>query len=326
MGQVYRARDTKLNRDVALKILPDSFALDGDGIARFRREAQVLASLNHPNIAAIYGFEDSSSTHALVLELVEGATLADQIAKGAIPFDEALPIAKQIAEALEAAHEQGIIHRDLKPANIKLRDDGAVKVLDFGLAKAMEPASAISPSLTNSPTITSPAQMTSVGMLLGTAAYMSPEQAKGRPADKRSDIWAFGCVLFEMLTGTRAFDGEDVSETLAAVLRGQPAWEGLPRDVSPSIVTLLQRCLEKAQAKRISNIGAATFVLNEQPNLHRSDTSTTADVPQHRRQRFVAWLIAAVFATACLAIGVTAWILWPQPASSPALVRFSVLL
>src|SRR6516162_3613580 len=198
MGQVYRARDTKLNRDVALKILPEPFALDGDRIVRFRREAQVLAALNHPHIAQIYGFEDSGSTHALVLELVEGPTLADRIARGSIPLDEALSIAKQIAEALEAAHEQGIIHRDLKPANIKLRDDGTVKVLDFGLAKALEPASAISPGLTASPTITTPAMMTGVGMILGTAAYMSPEQAKGRPADKRSDVWAFGCVLYEM--------------------------------------------------------------------------------------------------------------------------------
>src|SRR5215470_4579121 len=224
MGEVYRARDSKLNRNVALKILPDAFTLDGDRVARFRREAQVLASLNHPHIAQIYGFEDSGSTHALVLELIDGPTLADRIAKGPIPLDEALPIAKQIAEALEAAHEQGIIHRDLKPANIKLRLGGTVKVLDFGLAKALEPASAISSDLTASPTITTPAMMTGVGMILGTAAYMSPEQAKGRPADKRSDVWAFGCVLYEMLTGKRAFEGEDVSDTLASVLKTNPDW------------------------------------------------------------------------------------------------------
>jgi serine/threonine-protein kinase len=325
MGEVYRAKDTKLGRDVALKILPASFTNDPERVARFRREAQVLASLNHPHIAQIYGLEEANGMQFLVLELVDGESLDKRIVRGRIPLDEALGIAKQIAEALEAAHEKGIIHRDLKPANIALNTDGNVKVLDFGLAKAIETGVPTS-DVSMSPTITTPVMMTGVGVILGTAAYMSPEQAKGRAADRRSDIWAFGCVLYEMLTGTRAFDGEDVSETLAAVLRGQPAWEGLPRDVSPSIVTLLQRCLEKAQAKRISNIGAATFVLNEQPNLHRSDTSTTADVPQHRRQRFVAWLIAAVFATACLAIGVTAWILWPQPASSPALVRFSVLL
>jgi serine/threonine protein kinase len=217
MGEVYRARDTKLNRDVALKILPSKFALDPDRLARFKREAQVLASLNHPHIAAIYGFEDSGETHALVLELVEGPTFADRIAKGAIPLDEALPIAKQIAEALEAAHEQGIIHRDLKPANVKVREDGTVKVLDFGLAKLADPtaANAQNVSVTASPTITTPAMMTGVGMILGTAAYMSPEQAKGRPADKRSDIWAFGCVLYEMLTGRRAFEAGDVTETLA---------------------------------------------------------------------------------------------------------------
>src|SRR5262252_7935497 len=227
MGEVYLARDVKLNRDVALKILPDAFTLDGDRIARFRREAQVLASLNHPNIAAIYGFEDSGSTHALVLELVEGPTLADRITKGPIPLDQALSIAKQIAEALEAAHEQGIIHRDLKPANIKLRDDGTVKVLDFGLAKAMEPVSVISPTFTASPTITTPAQMTGIGTVLGTAAYMAPEQAKGRSADKRSDLWAFGCVLYEMVTGKRTFDAEDVSETMALVIAKEPDWSAL---------------------------------------------------------------------------------------------------
>src|SRR5215813_6921926 len=270
MGEVYRARDTKLNRDVALKILPETFALDGDRIARFRREAQVLASLNHPNIAAIYGFEDSGSTHALVLELVEGPTLADRIAKGPIPLDEASPIATQIADALEAAHELGIIHRDLKPANIKLRDDGTVKVLDFGLAKALEPASAVSPALTASPIITTPAQMTGVGMILGTAAYMSPEQAKGRPADKRSDVWAFGCVLYEMLTGKRAFEGEDVSDTLAAVLRGAPDWSALPSDTPGNIRTLLARCLQKDPQKRLSHIAGASYALAD------SDIAPTA--------------------------------------------------
>src|SRR3979490_2898709 len=210
MGEVYRARDTKLGRDVALKVIPDTFALDPDRLARFKREAQVLASLNHPHIAAIYGFEDSGETHALVLELVEGETLADRIARGAIPLDQALPIARQICEAIEAAHEQGIIHRDLKPANIKITPDGVVKVLDFGLAKLTDPAHTPASDLSLSPTITSPAMMTGVGMLLGTAEYMAPAQAKGKAADKRSDIWAFGCVLYEMLTGKRTFDGEDV--------------------------------------------------------------------------------------------------------------------
>src|SRR5688500_16895879 len=222
MGAVYRARDTKLNRDVAIKVLLPAVANDPDRLARFSREAQVLASLNHPNIAHIHGLEDGEGVRALVIELVEGSTLADRIAQGPIPLDEAMPIAKQIAEALEAAHESGIVHRDLKPANIKLTHDGTVKVLDFGLAKALErTASGASNMLSASPTITSPAMATNAGMILGTAVYMSPEQAKGKPADKRSDIWAFGCVLFEMLTGKRAFDGEDLTDVVAAVVRGE---------------------------------------------------------------------------------------------------------
>ena len=218
MGQVYQATDTKLNRQVALKILPEAFATDLDRLARFQREAQVLASLNHPGIAAIYGIEESDDTRALVLELVEGPTLADRIARGAIPIDEALPIAKQIAEALEAAHEAGVIHRDLKPANIKVRDDGTVKVLDFGLAKALDTAPQGDPS--QSPTLTAAA--TQMGVIMGTAAYMSPEQARGKPVDKRTDIWAFGAVLHEMLAGKRAFEGEDVSLTLAEVMKSEP--------------------------------------------------------------------------------------------------------
>src|SRR5215831_969095 len=224
MGDVYEAIDTKLGRSVAIKFLPDAFSQDTERVARFQREARLLASLNHFNIAAIHGLEEIDKRHFLVMELVPGETVADRIKRGAIPLAEAIPIARQIADALEAAHEQGIIHRDLKPANVKVRDDGTVKVLDFGLAKAMEPAAAISPALTASPTITTTAQMTGVGTLLGTAAYMSPEQAKGRPADKRSDVWAFGCVLYEMLTGKRAFDGDDVSDTLATVLKGEPKW------------------------------------------------------------------------------------------------------
>ena len=217
MGEVYQATDTNLKRSVAIKVLPESVAGDAERLARFQREAEVLASLNHPNIAQIHGLEKSAGTIALVMELVEGPTLADRIAQGAIPVDEALLIAKQIAEALEAAHEQGIIHRDLKPANVKVRPDGTVKVLDFGLAKAMEPTGAMSPGLSQAPTITTPA-MTQAGMILGTAAYMSPEQAKGKPVDKRADVWAFGAVLYEMLTGRRAFQGDGVSETLAGSL------------------------------------------------------------------------------------------------------------
>jgi serine/threonine protein kinase len=210
MGEVYRARDTRLKRDVALKILPASFATDPDRLARFQREAEVLASLDHPHIGAIYGIEESDGTRALVLQLVDGDTLAGRLARGPLALEDALPIARQIADALEAAHEQGIVHRDLKPANVKITPDGVVKVLDFGLAKLADPVGAglqTGPNVSPSPTITSPALMTGVGMLLGTAAYMSPEQAKGRPADKRSDVWAFGCVLYEMLTGKRAFEG-----------------------------------------------------------------------------------------------------------------------
>jgi serine/threonine protein kinase/Tol biopolymer transport system component len=261
MGEVYRAIDTNLKRAVAIKVLPESVATDRDRLARFQREAEVLASLNHPNIAAIYGLERSNGTTALVMELVEGPTLADRIAQGPIPVDEALPIAKQIAEALEAAHERGIIHRDLKPANIKLRPDGTVKVLDFGLAKALEPVSGSSGDATASPTITSPA-MTGMGMLLGTAAYMSPEQARGKPVDKRSDIWAFGCVLYEMLTGKRAFEGEDVGETLAAVLRDQPDWNAVPTEVPSPIIVMVKGCLSKDPHQRVGDVAAVRFVLN----------------------------------------------------------------
>ena len=233
MGEVYRASDTNLKRAVAIKVLPESVAADRDRLARFQREAEVLASLNHSNIAAIYGLERSDGVTALVMEMVEGPTLADRIAHGPIPIDEALSIAKQIAEALESAHEHGIIHRDLKPANIKLRDDGTVKVLDFGLAKAMEPtASAV--NMSRSPTITSPAMMTGVGVLLGTAAYMAPEQARGKPVDKRADIWAFGCVLYEMLTGQRAFGGDDVTVTLSRVVEREPDFDALPATVPPA--------------------------------------------------------------------------------------------
>jgi serine/threonine protein kinase len=227
MGEVYRATDTNLKRAVAIKVLRAALASDVDRLARFQREAEVLARLNHPNIAQIHGLEKSDGTTALVIELVDGPTLAERIARGPIPVDEALPIARQIAEALEAAHEQGIIHRDLKPANIKLRPDGTVKVLDFGLAKALEADSAADANATASPTMTSPAMMTRVGVLLGTAAYMSPEQARGLSVDKRADIWSFGCVLYEMLTGRAAFARETVTDTLAAVVSGAPEWTQL---------------------------------------------------------------------------------------------------
>ena len=253
MGRVYRARDTKLNRDVALKVLPDSFANDPDRLARFIREAQTLASLNHSHIAHIHGLEESGGVRALVMELVEGEDLAQRIADGAIPLDEALPIAKQIAEALEAAHEQGIIHRDLKPANIMVRPDGTVKVLDFGLAKAMEPVGSAA-KMSQSATITTPAMMTGVGVILGTAAYMSPEQARGKPVDKRTDIWSFGCVLYQMLTGRSAFAGETVSDTIVAILEREPDWNVLPDATLPAVRRLLQRCLEKDPKRRLHDV------------------------------------------------------------------------
>ena len=257
MGQVWQATDTQLNRQVALKILPDAFAADPDRLARFTREAQILASLNHPNIAAIYGIEEAEGTRALVLELVEGPTLADRIAKGPIPLDEALPIAKQIAEALEAAHEVGVIHRDLKPANIKVKDDGTVKVLDFGLAKALDPNPDADPSL--SPTLTAAA--TQMGVIMGTAAYMSPEQARGKTVDKRTDVWAFGAVLFEMLTGTKPFPGDDVSQTLARVIDREPDWDALPTRMPAGLQTVLRRCLEKDPKRRIRDIGDVGLAL-----------------------------------------------------------------
>jgi eukaryotic-like serine/threonine-protein kinase len=267
MGEVWRATDTRLKRQVALKVLPAAFIADPERIARFQREAELLAALNHPNIAQIYGIEEADCVTALVLELVEGPTLADRIAEGPIPVDEALPIARQMAEALEAAHEQGIIHRDLKPANIKLRPDGTVKVLDFGLAKLAEPtvrgaAQVVSP-LTQSPTITSPAMATGIGVLLGTAPYMSPEQAKGRAADKRSDVWAFGCVLFEMLTGTRAFEGDNVTDTLAGVLRSEPDLGRLSPETPPSIRRLTRRCLQKDPQRRLAHIGMARIEIDD---------------------------------------------------------------
>jgi serine/threonine protein kinase/Tol biopolymer transport system component len=288
MGEVYRATDTHLKRQVAIKVLPASVAADAERLARFQREAEVLASLNHPNIAHIHGLEKSDGTLALVMELVEGATLADRITKGAIPFAEALTIAKQIAEALEAAHEQGIIHRDLKPANIKVRDDGTVKVLDFGLAKVMDPVGASGANVSMSPTITTPA-MTQAGMILGTPAYMAPEQARGRSVDKHADIWAFGVVFYEMLTGRRAFEGEDVSTILAAVLQSEPRWDSVPA----SARRLLASCLEKDPRKRLRDIGDVWKLIDEAP--------TAAVSPLHGR---AGWMAAATLA------GVAALALW----------------
>jgi len=278
MGEVYRARDTGLHRDVAIKVLPDEFAQDAERLARFEREARMLASLNHPGIATIHGLERTGTARALVMEFVDGPTLADRIVEGPLPVDEALAIVRQIADALEAAHDQGIVHRDLKPANIKLRPDGTVKVLDFGLAKTIEPSGAAT-GRSMSPTITTPA-MTQAGMILGTAAYMSPEQAKGRGVDKRSDVWAFGCVFYELLTGRHAFDGEDVSETLASILRSEPDWNALPENMPPAVVALLRRMLEKDRRQRVADVAAVTFVLSELPlvNAHGAVASRRSPI------------------------------------------------
>ena len=303
MGEVYRARDLKLNRDVALKVLPDLVANDPERLARFKREAQVLASLNHPNIGGIYGFEESNGVGALVLELVEGPTLADRIAQGPIPLDEALPIARQIAEALEAAHEHGIIHRDLKPTNIKVRADGSVKVLDFGLAKAKEPAGAMSPSMSQSPTITTPA-MTQAGMILGTAAYMSPEQARGTTVDKRSDLWAFGAVLWEMVTGTRLFDGATVSDTLAAVLRAEPDWTALPANAPAPIRRLLRRCLEKDRKRRLDSAAAARLEIEEALTAPSVADAAVARPAAVSKSRVIAVASVALLVGAALTLGV----------------------
>jgi Tol biopolymer transport system component len=320
MGLVYRARDTRLNRDVALKVLPDLFADDPDRLARFTREAQTLAALNHPNIAHIHGLEESGGVRALVMELVEGDDLSQRTARGAIPFDEALPIARQIAEALEAAHQQGIIHRDLKPANIKLRPDGTVKVLDFGLAKALAPEQDAASGMhrSQSPTITSPAMLTGLGIVLGTAAYMAPEQAKGREADKRSDIWAFGCVLYEMLAGRRPFDGEDMTDVLGAVVRLEPAWEALPSDVPAPVRTLLRQCLVKDRRRRVGDIAAVLYVLD-----HHAGAAPT--VPVAPRSNRVPWLVAALATLAMIATAVVvAWRVSRAGTLAPDVVQFTI--
>ena len=324
MGQVWQVTDTQLNRQVALKILPDAFADDPDRLARFKREAQILASLNHPNIAAIYGIEEAEGTRALVLELVEGPTLADRIGKGAIPLDEALPIAKQIAEALEAAHEAGVIHRDLKPANIKVREDGTVKVLDFGLAKALEPDPA-SAAAANSPTISLTAAATQMGMVMGTAAYMSPEQARGKPVDKRADVWAFGVVLYEMLTGGRAFTAEDVSLTLARVLDREPEWKALDAELPPALLVFLRRCLQKDPRERIRDIGDVRLALAgafdmPAPPVDIPKPAATVQ-PLRLWQRPVPALAVALLLVAIA--GIAVWSVTRPPAGS--LARFVVV-
>src|SRR5215470_16385305 len=281
MGEVYRARDLKLKREVAIKILPEEFSSDADRVSLFHREAEVLASLNHPNIAAIYDLQEADGAQFLVLELVEGETLADRIAHGPIPVEEALSIAKSICEALEAAHERGIVHRDLKPANVKVTPDGKVKVLDFGLAKAMDSAPASAP-LSNSPTMLSGSMG---GMILGTAAYMSPEQARGSVVDKRADIWAFGCVLYEMLTGRQTFpNGETASDTLAGILTREPDWQALPYATPPKIRTLLERCLQKDVRRRRRDMTENRIEIEEAGIEHTAADRTSASQPSRRRK------------------------------------------
>jgi serine/threonine-protein kinase len=321
MGEVYRARDTKLNRDVAIKVLRPNLASDADGLARFGREAQLLASLNHPNIAHIHGLEDSDGIRALVMELVDGPTLADRIAQGAIPVEEALPIARQIAEALEAAHQQGIIHRDLKPGNIKVRADGTVKVLDFGLAKALDPAGASAADATISPTLSLHA--TQAGVILGTAAYMSPEQARGKVVDARTDIWAFGCVLFEMLSGKRAFRGDDVTDTIVAVVSKEPDWPALPPAAS-TMRPLVARCLRKDPKQRLQSIGDARIAIDELLGGGIGDVvaiGSTAATPR----RVVAVALIAAVGSALMASVLTSSLTGPTAQAPPLPSRFELV-
>jgi eukaryotic-like serine/threonine-protein kinase len=316
MGEVYRAADTNLKRQVAIKVLPIAVAGEAERLARFRREAEVLAAMNHPNIAHIHGLEDAGGTPALVMELVEGPTLAERIAQGAIPVDDALLIARQIAEALEAAHGQGIIHRDLKPANIKVRADGTVKVLDFGLAKAMDPVGTSSSNALNSPTMSIHA--TEAGLILGTAAYMSPEQAAGKPVDKRSDLWAFGVVLLEMLTGRQVFEGETVSHVLASVLKDNPDWTRLPANTPAPVRRLLRRCLEKDRKHRLADAADARLEIVEALTAPVDASSTGA--PRRVLPAVIASAVGAALVTA-----LASWVLTrPAPSAPMPSMRFAI--
>src|SRR5262249_44845223 len=314
MGEVYRARDTKLNRDVALKVLPDAFASDVDRFARFKREAQVLASLNHPHIAAIYGVDDTGGTHALVLELVEGSTLSDRIAQGPVPSDEALTIARHIADALEAAHARGIVHRDLKPANIRVRPDGTVKVLDFGLAKAVGPSSEGEATVT--------ALGTATGAVLGTPAYMSPEQARGETADRQADIWSFGAVFYEMLTGVSAFERRTTADTLAALLNAPPDLSLLPEATPRGVRTVIHRALEKDRKRRWRDVGDVRIALEEAaaPGSEVPGRAASAAPARARRRQ-------AVGAAALVALAIAgSWYLArsPKAATAARVVRLSI--
>jgi serine/threonine protein kinase len=318
MGEVYQANDSKLGRNVAIKLLPEAFSHDSERVARFEREARVLASLNHPNIAAIHGLEESGGRKFLVMELVDGETLAERIKRGSIPVAEALPIARQIAEALEAAHdsEKGIIHRDLKPANVKITPDGKVKVLDFGLAKAFVGETAKA-DLSNSPTLSNAA--TNGGMILGTAAYMSPEQAKGAAVDRRTDIFAFGCVLYEMLTARQAFHGDTLAETLAAVLKAEPDWSRLPKDTPPSVRRLLRRCLQKDRSWRLQTAGDARIEISDGGT--ETDVVNVPGAVRHPWRERIAWI-----AGLAIAIAVAVFFAMSRPAATSTgdLTRFNI--
>ena len=311
MGEVYRAHDTKLARDVAIKVLPEAFAHDPERLSRFQREAKILASLNHPNIATIYGLEQANGTSYLVMELVSGETLAERVKAGPLPIEEALTVAKQIAEALEAAHEKGIIHRDLKPANVKVTPEGKVKVLDFGLAKAFE-GDATNEDMGNSPTLSRAATMQ--GVILGTAAYMSPEQAKGKAVDKRTDIWAFGAVLYELLTGKPAFHGEDVGDILASVVKTEPAFDSLPANISPSIRVLLQRCLRKDRRQRTPDAAILRIEIEDALTAPKDVGATQAAPAAIAWRERVAWPVAAgILAPIVITLAIALMLRAPKP-------------
>jgi serine/threonine-protein kinase len=333
MGEVFRARDTKLNRDVAIKVLPDNVAADSERLARFEREAQTLAAVNHSRIAQIYGVielgtatERDPGTVALVMEFVAGEDLAQRLTRGPIPLDDAVTIARQIAEGLEAAHERGIVHRDLKPANVKVTPDGSVKLLDFGLAKAAVSETSSLPATSNSPTFTSPVNVTQAGSLLGTAPYLAPEQVRGKPADRRADIWAFGCVLFEMLAGQPPFRGESMADVLGAIVRDQPRLDDLPASTPQSIRTLLSRCLTKDPARRLRDIGEARIALEDQMTGATDAGHVATQVVATRPPRALRWLAitSGVLALLLAIAAVRLWRTGPAPSAAP-IVRFDVL-
>ena len=335
MGEVYRARDTKLKREVAIKILPEEFSRDADRISRFQREAEVLASLNHPSIAAIYDVQEAEGSRFLILELIEGETLADRIQRGPIPVTEALHIAKSICEALEAAHEKGIVHRDLKPSNVNITPDGKVKVLDFGLAKAVSGANASptgrshqtmenapSTALGNSPTLVNSMAGTNAGVIVGTVAYMSPEQARGKKADARSDVFSLGCVLYEMLTARRAFQGEEAADVLVSVLAREPDFAALPPNVSPQIRKLLSRCLAKIPSERWHAVADLRIEIQDvlaNPAVEQPQTSATPVLIRNSRSE---WALGAIAVAAITAFALALWAPW-RTASTAVQLRIS---